>query len=64
MERGQMSMEEKKRIFPMNTIRICVEQYQEFDMAGEMYCKLSGEALYFRNLSQFLLQTDRMLYAL
>ena len=61
MERGEMSMEGKKRIFPMNTIRICVEQYREFDMAGEMYCQLSGEALYFQNLSQFLLQTDRML---
>jgi hypothetical protein len=51
--------ESSTRSYPMNGIRICIDQFGE-DMEGRIYSKMSTVPLYFENSCEILLRADRL----
>ena len=51
---------EKKIIFPLNGLRVCVDQYSPYDLSGRIYSRLAGE-ITFSTFSEFLLKADRLM---
>ena len=53
-------MECVRKAFPVNGIRICVDEYDEQDLSGRIYSKLLPHPLFFRNCGELLLKADSM----
>ena len=51
---------EKKIIFPLNGLRVCVDQYSAYDLSGRVYSRLAGE-ITFSTFSEFLLKADKLM---
>lgn len=51
---------EKKIIFPLNGLRVCVDQFSAYDIAGRVYSRMAGE-MTFSSFSEFLIKTDRIM---
>lgn len=54
------AVNEKKIFFPLNGLRVCVDQLDTYDISGRVYSKMAGE-LIFSSFSEFLLKTDRLM---
>lgn len=51
---------EKKIVFPLNGLRVCVDQFSTYDLSGRVYSRLAGE-MKFSTFSEFLLKADRLM---
>lgn len=50
----------KNMIFPLNGLRICVDQFKVYDIAGRVYSPMAGELEFF-NFSDLLLKADKLM---
>lgn len=50
----------RKNIYPVNTVRVCIDQYENMDIAGRLYSKMCAEQIAFNSFNDFLLKADRI----
>lgn len=53
-------VEYRKAVFPINSIRVCIDQYENMDLSGRIYSKMREGPIHFGSCSELLLKTDRL----
>lgn len=56
-----MEKSKDRRSFPADTVRVCVEQYGNYDVSGKIFGKKFAGGLDFDNAADLLLKTDLLL---
>lgn len=46
--------------FPPNAVRICIDDYKNYDLKGRIYSKLRNDSLIFGSIGEMLLKVDDM----
>ena len=46
--------------FPVNSVRICIDDYENADLEGRIYSRMQKEPLYFKSFGELLLKVDRL----
>lgn len=50
----------RRNTYPVNIVRICIDQYENMDVSGRLYSKMCTEQIVFNSFNDFLLKTDRI----
>lgn len=52
--------ENRRAVFPVNNIRVCIDRYENMDMSGKIYSKMREGPIEFGSCNELLLRADRL----